>query len=137
MGVSWRRRRRAGGEEEGSATNELLLNASTALALSLAKNSFPLSLAKNSFPFHSTASTATVLVVPPRTLPHVIKFYFLNVMCPSIDRHHTRRRRRGRRRRKVYSKLTEEEEEEEESLFKADAVEVRSWWKKNKQAQGG
>jgi len=47
------------------------------------------------------------------------------------------RRRRRRRRRKVYSKLTEEEEEEEESLFKADAVEVRSWWKKNKQAQGG
>ena len=123
MGVSWRRRRRAGGEEEGSATNELLL-----------KRLYRVS---TFFPFHSTCSTATVLVVPPRTLPHVIKFYFLNVMCPSIDRHHTRRRRRGRRRRKVYSKLTEEEEEEEESLFKADAVEFRSWWKKNKQAQGG
>ena len=54
-----------------------------------------------------------------------------------VRRRRWRRRRRRRRRRKVYSKLTEEEEHQEESLFKADAVEVRSWWKKNKQAQGG
>ena len=53
-------RRRAGGEEEGSATNELLL-----------KRLYRVS---TFFPFHSTCSTATVLVVPPRTLPHVIKF---------------------------------------------------------------